>query len=327
MVLARRPKGSRKPATIRQPTRGSETSRRAGAKFSAVRLTRRAALLLALTACVSTAPPPHRLRHPARPDARLAVSWIGHATMLVQIDDRFVLTDPVLVNTIGGGFSHRKVGVPVDPADLPPIDAVLISHMHFDHLSLGSLAKIEHRVRRAYLPEGGLVYLTNFAFDAVDLARWETYDDRGMQITAVPVDHTGARYMMDRWMHAFTGYVVRYHGITVYFSGDTAYAPAYFRETARRFGPIDLALLPIAPIHPRWIMKNLHMDPAEALAAFSDLGARRMIPMHFDTFVDSLDAPHEARNELLRLVHARHLEHRVTPLEIGQQITLIAGRE
>ncbi len=281
---------------------------------------------LALAACVTTAPPPHRLGRPARADAHLAVSWIGHATMLVQIDDRFVLTDPVLVDTIGGGVSHRRVGVPIAPRDLPPIDAVLISHMHFDHLSLDSLEKIEPLVRRAYLPEGGLVYLTNFRFDAVDLARWETFDDRGMRITAVPVKHLGGRYTMDTWMHAFTGYVVRYHGVTVYFSGDTAYAREDFREAARRFGPIDLALLPIAPIHPRSVMESVHMDPAEALDALEDLGARRMIPMHFDTFVDSFDAPHEARDTFVRLVRARHLESRVTLLEVGEQ-TILSRRE
>jgi L-ascorbate metabolism protein UlaG (beta-lactamase superfamily) len=275
-----------------------------------------------LAACVTTAPPEHRLAHPALEHAHLAVSWIGHATMLVQIDDRFVLTDPVLVDTIGGGVSHRKVGVPVDPNDLPPLDAVLISHMHFDHLSLDSLEKIEPKVRRAYMPEGGLVYLTNFRFDAVDLARWETVDDRGMQITAVPVRHVGGRYMLDTWMHAFTGYVVRYHGVSVYFSGDTAYARDDFREAARRFGPFDLALLPIAPIHPRAVMESVHMDPTEALAAFGDLGARRMIPMHFDTFVDSFDAPHEARDTLMRLVRARGLEARVTVLGIGERAVL-----
>jgi N-acyl-phosphatidylethanolamine-hydrolysing phospholipase D len=286
---------------------------------------RRAALLLSLAACVTTAPPPHRLGHPERPDAHLAVSWIGHATTLLQIDDRFVLTDPVLVDTIGTGVSRRKVGVPIDAADLPPLDAVLISHMHFDHLSLASLDKIEHRVRRAYLPEGGLVYLSNMSFDAVDVGRWETVEDRGMQITAVPVDHNGARYALDTWMHAFTGWVVRYHGVTVYFSGDTAYAKADFRATRERIGHIDLALLAIAPIHPRGWMRRVHMDPAEALMAFADLGADRMIPIHFDTFVDSIDAPHEARDTLAKLAIERGLEARVKILEVGEQ-TVVLGK-
>jgi L-ascorbate metabolism protein UlaG (beta-lactamase superfamily) len=274
--------------------------------------------------CVSTAPPPHRITHAERPEARLAVSWIGHATMLIQIDDRFVLTDPVLVDTIGFGLSHRKVGVPILARDLPPLDAVLISHVHSDHLSLDSLEMIQHRVRRVYVPEGALVYLTNLAFDAVDIKRWETFDDRGMSITAVPVKHNGNRYLVDTWMHAFTGWVVRYHGITVYVGGDTAYARDDFRATAARFGHIDLALLPIAPIHPRGFMDAVHMDPREALDAFADLGAAKMIPMHFDTFVDSFDAPHEARDVLTKLVHERGLDTRVTILEIGQQSIVIA---
>lgn len=284
---------------------------------------RRAAILVVLCACVTTEPPPHRLVHPERSDAHLAVSWIGHATTLVQIDDRFVLTDPVLVDTIGAGVSRRKVGVPIDARDLPPLDAIVVSHMHFDHLSLASLEKLEHRVRRVYVPEGGLVYLSNMAFDAVDLARWETYDDRGMQITAVPVDHLGNRYGIDTWMHAFTGYVIRYHGVTVYFSGDTAYARDDFRATRERFGHIDLALLAIAPIHPRAWMERVHMDPREALAAFDDLGADRMIPMHFDTFVDSVDAPHEARDTLAKLAKERGLDSRVKILEIGEQSVVL----
>ncbi len=283
----------------------------------------RAALLFALGGCVTTVPPAHRLGHPERSDAHLAVSWIGHATTLIQIDDRFVLTDPVLVDTIGAGVSRRKVGVPIDARDLPPLDAVLLSHTHFDHWSLASLEKIEHRVRRVYVPEGGLVYLTNMAFDAVDLARWETFDDRGMQITAVAVDHNGARYGLDTWMHTFTGWVVRYHGVTVYFSGDTAYARDDFRATRERIGHVDLALLAIAPIHPRSFMRAVHMDPDEALAAFDDLGADRMIPIHFDTFVDSVDSPHEARDRLAKLVTDRGLESRVKILEIGEQAVVL----
>lgn len=279
--------------------------------------------ILVATGCVTTVPPKHELGHPERSDAHLAVSWIGHATMLLQIDDRYVLTDPLLVDTIGAGLSHRKVGVPIDPANLPPLDAVLVSHTHFDHLSLDSLAAIQHRVRRAYLPEGALVYLSNMSFDAVDLGKWETVDDRGMRITAVPVDHVGARYGVDTWMHTFTGWVIRYHGVTVYFSGDTAYAKEDFRETERRIGHIDLALLAIAPIHPARFMRAVHMDPPQALDAFADLGADRMIPMHFDTIGDSTDAPHEARDAFAALVRERHLESRVTILEIGQQTVVI----
>ena len=284
------------------------------------------AIALLLAACVTTKPAPYRVENPVQSDARLAVSWIGHATTLVQIDDRFVLTDPLLVDTIAGNISHRKVAVPIDAHVLPTLDAVLISHTHMDHLSLDSLGLIEHKTRRAYLPEDGLVYLSNMAFDAVDMLPWETADDRGMWLTAVPVKHNGARYLMDTWVRSFTGWIIRYHGITVYFSGDTAYDKKDFVETRRRIGHIDLAVLAIAPIHPRKFMRVVHMDPGEALDAFADLGADRMIPIHFDTIGDSTDSPHEARDMLLRLARERHLEDRVTVLAVGEQHVVIPQR-
>jgi len=273
----------------------------------------------------SPAAPPHTL--PAdlvRSNARIAVSWIGHATVLVQIDDKWVLTDPVFTQTVGL-LSRRAVALPLDPDDLPPLDAVLVSHMHFDHLSLGSLAKIENKVRRLYVPEGGLVYLTDFRFDAVDLARWETFEDAGLEITAVPVKHNGMRYGIDAaWMHAYTGYVVRYHGLTVYFGGDTAYDPKSFVETGRRFPKIDLALLPISPIHPRSLMEGIHMEPYEAVMAMQDLGAFCMVPIHFDTF-NSIDGEGEPADSLRRAMRMKELdETRVALMTIGEQRTIVS---
>ena len=226
----------------------------------------RLALTLALLAgCVSTAPPPHRIVRPARPDAHLAVSWIGHATMLIQIDDRFVLTDPELEDTIGGGVSHRKVGVPIDPADFPPLDAVLISHMHFDHLSLGSLAKIEPRVRRAYLPEGGLVYLTNFAST-------RSTSRGGRRTTTAGCRSPRCRSTTSAAATPSTRGCTRSAGTSSGTTASPCTSPATRRTRRRTFArratlrSIDLALLAIAPIHPRSVMKSVHMDPGEGAA-------------------------------------------------------------
>lgn len=292
------------------------------------------ALAVALPACFARAllsplrpPAPAPMALPktlAREDARLAVSWIGHATVLVQMDDKMILTDPVLTETVGL-LSRRLVALPMDPADMPPLDAVLVSHMHFDHLSLGSLAKIEDKVHRLYVPEGGLVYLTDFRFDAIDLARWETVSEGGLTITAVPVKHNGMRYGIDNpWMHAYTGYVVRYHGMTVYFGGDTAYDRDAFAETRRRFPSIDLALLPIAPIHPRSLMAPSHMEPNEAILAMEDLGAARMVPIHFDTFLTGTDERTEERDALVRAKQTHELtDERVALMAIGEQRTFV----
>ena len=200
--------------------------------------------------------------------------------------------------------------------------------MHFDHLSLGSLDAIEGRVRRLFIPRGGLVYVPNYAFEVQELGVWSTFEDRGMRVTAVPVKHVGARYGLDSaWMtDTFTGYVVEYHGMTVYFSGDTAYDGARFRATASRFPAIDLALLPIAPIHPRSVMEATHVDPREALQAFVDLGARIMIPVHYDTLVNGFDAPGEARATLEREAKERGLEARVLVVPIGGQAVVVPTR-
>jgi L-ascorbate metabolism protein UlaG (beta-lactamase superfamily) len=267
---------------------------------------------------------PNRITQPRRDDARLAVLWVGHATTLLQMDDRFVLTDPLLTDSVGQ-LSQRLQEPGIDPSNLPPLDVVLVSHMHYDHLSLGSLDMIEPKVRRLFVPRGGLIYVPNFAFDVRELATWESFEDRGMRITAVPVKHVGYRYGVDAaWMtKTFTGYVVEYRGLTVYFGGDTAYDAARFRAAAERFPHIDLALLPIAPIHPRSYMEDMHEDPAEAVQAFVDLGARTMVPIHFETLINGFDGPGEERATLQRVVHARGLDDAVRVLPIGGQAVII----
>jgi L-ascorbate metabolism protein UlaG (beta-lactamase superfamily) len=271
-------------------------------------------------------PAPHRITTPVLPNARLAVSWIGHATALVQIDDRVILTDPVFTQSVGV-LSRRLTATPIAPEDLPTIDVALVSHMHFDHLSLGSLEMLQDKIRRLYVPEGGLVYLTDLRLDALDLAPWESVTDAsGVEITAVPVKHNGMRYGADiGWMRAFTGWVVRYHGVTVYFGGDTAYDPEHFKETRAHFPHIDVALLPISPIHPRGFMGASHMEPYEAVSAMLDLGAARMVPVHFDTFVNSSDTVGEAPDGLLRAARMKELDtDRIALMEIGEQRVILS---
>jgi L-ascorbate metabolism protein UlaG (beta-lactamase superfamily) len=271
---------------------------------------------------------PHRITHPYRPDARLAVLWVGHATALLQLGDRFVLTDPLFTGT-AGMLSRRLVEPGLDPRDLPALSAVLISHTHFDHLSFGSLEMIEEKTRVAFAPAGALVYIPNFAFDTVPLAPFERWEYAGLRVTAVPVRHQGGRYGIDRaWMtDSFTGFVVEHGGLTVYFGGDTAYDRRSFAETRARFPSIDLALLPIAPIEPRAYNRPRHTDPDEALQAFADLGARWMVPIHYDTFVNSLDEPGDALRALRRAMQARGLgPDRVIVLAPGEQRVLVPRR-
>jgi N-acyl-phosphatidylethanolamine-hydrolysing phospholipase D len=263
----------------------------------------------------------NQVKQPVRKDARLAVVWIGHASTLVQIDDKVILTDPVFTSTVGQ-LSKRLVEPGIDPKALPPVDAVVISHMHFDHLSLGSLDMIDKKVRQLLMPRGGTAYLTDFSFPVLELRPWQAWEKDGLRITAVPVDHVGFRYGVDdAWMtESFTGYVLEYHGLKVYFGGDTAYDQRDFVETGQRFPNIDVALLPIGPIEPRELMRRLHMDPREAVMAFFDLGAKRMVPIHYDTFVNSTDNPGVALKELEAAKRSWKLEGReIVPVAIGEQ--------
>ena len=213
---------------------------------------------------------------------------------------------------------------------MPVLDAVLISHMHFDHLSLGSIEDIERKIRWMGVPRGGLVYLTNFRFAAEEVHWWDSRMlPGGLKMTSVPVKHNGMRYVLDRsWRTGvgYTAWVAEYNGLTVYYGGDSAWDERVYRSTAERFPEIDLALLPIAPIHPREFMRTMHLDPEEALDAFELLGAKWMMPIHFETFINSTDEPDEPRRVLREAIKRRGIGvGRVIELGIGEQ-KVVMGR-
>lgn len=283
--------------------------------------------LFALGGCAFFRAPQKAPLHPAsvvRKDARLAVTWIGHATMLVQMDDKVILTDPVFTRTVGM-IVPRSTEPALTPEELPKADATLVSHLHPDHLSYGSLDRIEAKVGHLVMPWGGVAYLPRYDFDATELMPWQRWSKDGLVITAVPVDHNGFRFGADyEWMReGYTGYVVQYHGLTVYFGGDTAYDD-HFTKTRQRFPSIDLALVPIGPIGRRDVMRGWHVDPREGLQGFLDLGAKTMVPMHYDTFFNASEAAGEAPRQLREAVTERGVEpERVAILKIGEQRVLV----
>ena len=246
-----------------------------------------------------------KVEQPYRMGARLAALWVGHASVLIQIEDKLILTDPVFTDSVGQ-ISKRLMEPGLDESSLPPVDAVLISHVHFDHLSLGTLERIEDRVGALLAPTQAVNYIPRHGFPVHELGEWTSWEDGdGLRVTAVPVKHPGWRYALDAgWMtQASTAYVIEYRGVTVYFGGDTAYHPTHFKRTGERFPGIDLAFLPIGPIEPRDFMKRVHADPKEALQIFEDLGAQRMLPIHFETFINSADtreAPRAALEQAAR---------------------------
>jgi len=267
----------------------------------------------------------HRVRDPRRPEARLAALWVGHATVLLQMDDLFVLTDPVFSHTLAQA-SKRLVEPGFDAANLPPLAAVVVSHMHFDHLSFSSLDLVETRTKVVLVPPGIRSNMPRYSFEIRELSRWQVYEKDGLRVSAVPVQHVGGRYGIDAAFEtqAFTGYVFEYHGISVYFGGDTAYNPEDFELTRQHFPNLSLALLPICPNAPRGFMEHTHENPAQALDAFTLLGAKQMIPIHFDTYINSDDAFGACPAQLGREMRSRGLSApQVSILGIGEQRVLI----
>jgi len=262
-----------------------------------------------------------------RPEARLAALWVGHATVLLQLDDAYVLTDPLFTHTLAQA-SPRLVEPGLDVGNVPPLAAVVVSHMHFDHLSFGSLDQIEQRTPIVIVPPGVRANMPRYAFEIRELEQWASYEAKGgLRITAVPVQHVGGRYGIDAAFEprAFTGYVFEYHGLSVYFGGDTAFDPADFKATRARFPQLSLAVLPICPSAPRDFMKHTHQGPSQALDAFALLGAARMIPIHFDTYINSDDAPGACPRDLRAAAVARGLsDTQVVILAVGEQRVLIA---
>ncbi|WP_437544921.1 MBL fold metallo-hydrolase [Sorangium sp. So ce367] len=278
--------------------------------------------LSALTATSSPAP----VRSlPETSAAGVSVLWVGHATVLIRMGERYVLTDSVFSHTVGM-LSPRLVepGMPVN--EVPKLTATLVSHPHFDHLSFSSLDALGERTGTLLVPPGILDYLPRFPFQERGLGTWSSIVLDAVKITAVPLLHPGGRYGLDESScdDCATGFVLEHNGWTIYFGGDTAYSPTHFEETHRRFPRIDLAILPICPIAPRDFMRKTHMDPGEALRAYRILGARWMMPIHFDTFINSDDVRGDCLNELHASMDQLGISSdAVVELKIGERRVLL----
>jgi L-ascorbate metabolism protein UlaG (beta-lactamase superfamily) len=248
----------------------------------------------------------------------IGVTWIGHATVLVRIEDRWFLTDPVLGKRIAG-VMPRNVEAGIDPAALPPLTAVLISHAHFDHLDIPSLRRVGPAP--LLVPSGAAKFLPADLqqHGVARLGTWQPWTHDGVTITAVPASHGDGRYLIDRWNHnTHTGFVIEYRGRTVYFAGDTGFVASSAAELRKRFA-IDVALIPIGPAgRAKWIERwrsDVHTTPEHALELFTATGSQWMVPIHYDTF---FKPRHYERPYLERAIAAAELGRRVRVLSIGE---------
>jgi len=231
---------------------------------------------------------------------QMGVTFIGHASFFLQIGGENVLIDPNFARWLFVLKRLRKPGVKIH--DLPPIDLVLITHAHFDHLHRPSLRALVQHTKRwrgsaptNVVPEHVFDLVSDLGFrDVVELNWWTNYRHRNVTITHVPSRHWGARVLKDAH-RGYGGYVLRDGKHSVYHAGDTAYFSG-FREIGMRLSP-QLALLPIGAYNPP-SFRNVHASPADAMRGFIDLNSKWMVPMHYGTFRLS----HEPMEEPLELL-------------------------
>lgn len=272
-------------------------------------------------------PPPPRV-----PDNAINLVWIGHSTVLLQTMGMNILTDPLFSDRASPAqwAGPRRVRAPgIVVRDLPPIDIILLSHNHYDHMDLPALRQISrHHQPHIVTPLGNARHIRkahrSFQIDELDWGQALTSGP--CRITLTPALHWSKRSLFDANRALWGAFVVETPAGVIYFAGDTGYGDGQtFRDVRKHFGPPRLSLLPIGAYEPRWFMKPQHMNPEEAVQAHVDLGSQTSLAIHHGTVQltdEAIDAP---VNALATALQAREIDPaRFLVTEVGEAVLLPA---
>ena len=242
---------------------------------------------------------------------KVSLTWIGHATVLLQLKGKNIHTDPHFskrASPVQWAGPQRVIPPGIPLQELPPIHMVVISHDHYDSLDEQTIAQLHQREggeKTLFLvPLGLKSWFVGLGIKRViELDWWVNHTEADLKITAVPVQHWSQRGLLSRNRTLWAGWVIQANDFRFFFSGDTGYAP-HFREIGDKLGPFDLSAIPIGAYEPRWFMRNYHINPEEALQIHLDVRSKKSVAIHWGTFIltdEPLDEPpkrlEEARRE------------------------------
>jgi L-ascorbate metabolism protein UlaG (beta-lactamase superfamily) len=219
----------------------------------------------------------------------IRITFVNHSTFLIQTDSINILTDPVWSERVSpftwiGPARMRPPGIRFE--DLPKIDAIVLSHNHYDHLDLSTMRRlfVQHKPE-IITPMGIKKFLDDDKITgANDLDWWDSYSIRNVVIQSVPAQHFSGRGIFDRDATLWCGYVIKTKSGNIYFAGDTGYNDKTFKDIGARSGVIKAALIPIGAYKPNWFMSPIHVSPEEAIKIHKDVNAERSIASHYGTF-------------------------------------------
>ena len=253
-----------------------------------------------------------------------SVTWFGHSACMINIEGKRILVDPMFGNApspfpwIGGKRYSKEL--PFNLKDLFPVDAVMFSHDHYDHLDYGTIQKLKDEVKEFFVPLGVAGHLERWGIHPDFITEFDWWDEikfKGLSLACTPARHFSGRSIHDRNATLWCSWVIKGIDSKIFFSGDSGYGP-HFKEIGKKYGPFDLTLVECGQYDPRWA--PIHMLPEETVQAHQDVNGKLLVPIHWGAFTLSF---HEWTDPVERVIKACD-EHRIkiaTPM-IGEPVVL-----